>query len=165
MSSLSWPAAVLLLFLGGAALAQAPGDSQRRLENRGWGLRAGLADDPDTVVFGAHMNLGEVADNLRLQPNVELGIGDDHTTLIATGALHYRFRVDAAFTPYAGGGPALGFIERDRGFRGDDTDFEIGLRAIGGIEWQTASSRAMFLELQLGFGDVQDAQVTFGWFF
>ena len=157
--------ALSLFLLCSSAWAQPPEEAQRRLENQGWGLRVGLADDPDTVLVGAHLNLGEIVEHLRVQPNVELGVGDDHTTLFITGAVHYRFNVDAGFTPYAGGGPALGFVERDRRRGGDDTDFEIGLKAIGGIEWQLQNSRAFFLELQLGFGDVHDAQITAGWFF
>ena len=152
-----------LFFLCSPILAQPPEQSQRRLEIRDWGLRVGLADDPDTVLVGAHLNLGEIVEHLRLQPNVELGVGDDHTTLFITGAVHYRFNVDAEFTLYAGGGPTVGFVKRKR--RGDDTNFEIGLRAIGGIEWQLENSRAFFLELQLGFGDVHDAQISAGWFF
>ena len=157
--------ALSAIILCSPAFAQPPEQQQRRLENQGWGLRVALADDPDTALIGAHLNLGEIVENLRLQPNVELGFGDDHTTLFITGAVHYRFDIDAGFTPYAGGGPAMGFIERDRGRRGDDTDFEIGLKAIGGIEWQLENSRIFFLELQLGFGDIQDAQITAGWFF
>ena len=145
--------------------AQQASESGPRFENRGWGLRFGLADDPDTAVFGGQMNLGDIVENLRLQPSFELGVGDDHTTLFVTGAMHYRFAVDSGFTPYAGGGPAVGFVEYERRNRRDDTEFEIGLRAVGGIEWQLDNSRSFFVELQLGFGDVSDAQITAGWFF
>ncbi len=152
-----------LFLLGSPVLAQST--EPPKLEMRGWGLRVGLADDPDVVVGGVHFNLGEIAEHLRLQPSIELGIGDDHTTLFFTGALHYRFNVNTGFTPYAGGGLALGFIDRDRGRADDDTNFEIGLKATGGIEWQLSNAKAFFVELQLGIGDVHDTQVMAGWFF
>jgi hypothetical protein len=48
---------------------------------RGWGLRAGAASDPDQVLFGVHVDLGEIVPALRLQPSLEVGAGDDLVTL------------------------------------------------------------------------------------
>ena len=132
---------------------------------RGWGLRVGLADDPDLVVGGVQFDLGEIAEHLRFQPDIELGIGDDHTTFFVNGALHYRFEGNAGVTPYFGGALALGFIDRDRGRPNDGTDFEIGVKVIGGVEWQLKSAKAFFLELQLGFSDIPDKQIIAGWMF
>ena len=56
---------------------------------RGWGLRAGVADDPDQVVLGAQFNFGEFIENLRFQPNVEVGFGDDAN--IFSASLRARF--------------------------------------------------------------------------
>ena len=134
------------------------------LSYEGWGVRAGVADDPDQVVIGAHWVLEGLAPNLRFMPNVEIGLGDDHTVLALTAPAHYMFRdLDTDFTPYAGGGLTLGFVDRDndRG-RGDDDDLEIALRVTGGLEWSLREHRAFFVELNVIGGDVHDVQVVAG---
>jgi opacity protein-like surface antigen len=132
---------------------------------RGWGLRAGVADDPDQFLGGVHFNLGEFVPHLRFQPDVQLGAGDDHKTLYATVPVYYRFGTETRFTPYAGGGISLGFVDRDSDRHGDDTDFEIGGKVTGGLEWPRPRNQAFLVELSLGFGDVYDAQIIAGWSF
>jgi len=133
----------------------------------GWGLRAGFTDDIDQVVGGAHFNLGEFTDNLRFQPDVQLGSGDNHTTLYGTAPVYYRFGTGTSFTPYAGGGVSAGYVDRDLpvGSTGDDSDFEFGGKVTGGMEWPRPDGQAFFLELSLGFGDVHDAQFIVAWSF
>ena len=131
----------------------------------GWGARVGVADDPDQAVFGAHWVLEDLVPNLRFMPNIELGLGDDHTIVAVTAPVHYMFRdLDAPFTPYAGGGVTLAFIDEDRGRKNDD-DFEIALRITGGLEWRLGQRRDFFVELNLIGGDVHDLQVIAGWTF
>ena len=134
---------------------------------QGWGLRAGVTDDVDQVVGGAHFNLGEFVPHLRFQPDVQLGAGDDHTTIYGTAPVYYRFGTETRFTPYAGGGVSLGFVDRDlpAGSNADDTEFEIGGKVTGGMEWPRPEGQAFFLELSLGFGDVHDAQFVAAWSF
>ncbi len=133
----------------------------------GWGVRAGFTNDIDQVVGGAHFNLGEFAPNLRLQPDVQLGLGDDHTTIYGTAPVYYRFGTGTRFTPYAGGGVSLGYVDRDLpvGSNQDDSDFEFGGKATGGMEWPRPEGQAFFLELSLWFGDVHDAQIIAAWSF
>ena len=140
----------------------------RDLAYSGWGLRAGLADDPDQVLFGAHLDLGEFAEQVRFVPSVELGVGDDHTILAFTAPALYRWEglEDTDVVPYAGGGLTAALIDHDSGHgRGDDNDFELAVKAIGGAEWQLPSGRRFSVELQLVFGDVYDLQVLAGWTF
>ncbi len=141
--------------------------SQSDIGWKGWGLRAGLTSDPDQFVGGVQFNLGEFRRHLRFQPDVELGFGDDATTLFVTVPVYYRFKVDQEFTPYAGGGVALGFVDRDLPptSSADDTSFEIGGRATGGLEWNLSGGGAFAVELSLGFGDIHDAQVVAVWNF
>jgi len=133
----------------------------------GWGLRVGVTDDPDQVIGGAHFNLGEFVPHLRFQPDVQLGVGDDHTTLYATAPVYYRFDTDTRFTPYAGGGVSLGFVDRDlpSGSNADDTEFEAGFKVTGGLEWPRGQGQAFFVELSIGFGDVHDLAVLAAWSF
>ena len=129
----------------------------------GWGVRLGLADDVDQVLGGAQFNLGEFAKNIRFQPDVQLGTGDDFTTLFGTAPVYYRFDTSTSFTPYAGGGVSFGWVDNDRA---NDTEFEVGGKATGGLEWpQAGGQQAFFVELSLGFGDVHDASVMAAWAF
>lgn len=134
---------------------------------QGWGVRFGMTQDADQFVGGAHFNLGEVAHRLRFQPDIELGSGDDVTSLYGTVPLYYRFGNGATMTPYAGGGVALGYVDVDRpeGFSGDETSFEVGARATGGFEWLRSDGNVFFVELSLGFGDVHDARIVGAWTF
>jgi len=130
-----------------------------------WGVRVGATSDVDQVVGGVQFNFGEVVRDLRLQPDVELGAGDDATTLYGTVPVYYRFRA-RSMTPYAGGGLALGWVDRDLppGATGDESSFEVGARATGGLEWQRRKGE-FFVELSLGFGDVQDVRAVAAWMF
>jgi len=164
--------AALLLLIAGPALAQrsAPSDSSVRPRAsfgwQGWGVRAGVASDVDQVLGGAQFNFGEVASHLRFQPDVQLGAGDDATSLYGTAPLYYRFRSNAGMTPYAGGGVALGWVDHDAPGSGNaDSEFEVGARATGGLEWPRARGQAFFVELSLGFGDVHDLTAVAAWAF
>lgn len=128
----------------------------------GWGARLGLADDPDQVVLGGQYDFGEVAERVRFEPHFELGVGDHHTIVAATAAFHYRFATARGWRPYAGGGPELGWVDRDAPAGNDDSDFEIGFKVIGGAGWNLASGNEMFVELDIGFGDLQDAELLVG---
>jgi len=133
---------------------------------RGWGIRAGLALDPDQVLFGFHWDLGEFVKNLRFQPDVELGVGDDELTVYGTAPVHYLFDIDGTFKPYAGGGLVIGVVDVDRPDpAGDDTSFEAGARIIGGLQWTLGRGNGFAVEANLGLGDVHDFQVKAVWTF
>jgi hypothetical protein len=132
---------------------------------QGWGLRVGVGDDPDQVIAGVQFDFGDVARRVYLEPNVELGIGSDHTILTVSGALHYRFQKQRSFRPYAGGAITLGLDYHDPPDRDSDTDFAIALKAIGGTTWILKSRREFFLELALVVGDLHDVQLMAGWRF
>jgi len=159
----------LLLLVAVALVLAAPATAEDSTSSSSegtspWGLRVGLATDPDQVVAGVHFLETRIANNLYLEPNVEIGFGDDHTILAATAPFHYRFQVDAKVQPYAGGGVTIGFDRIDRP-GGDDTNFEIAARATGGIIWKLRGGTEMFAELNLIFDELHDAQVMVGWRF
>lgn len=131
----------------------------------GWGFRLGLADDPDQFVAGFQQDLGEIAEHLRFQPSLELGLGDDHTIVSATIPVHYRFETSASVTPYLGGGARLAWIDRDRPRGGDDNELEISPVLVGGAEWKLGKSTDLLLELHLGGGDAHEAKIIVGWMF
>jgi hypothetical protein len=151
------PAVVALLFT-------APVFAQE-LAYRGIGPRVGVTSDPDQGFVGLHINFGEFAPHLRFIPNFEAAAGDDFTIFSVTAPVHYRFPVQAEITPYAGGGITAAFVDIDLPRGRDDTDFEIAAKAIGGVSWPFGSGNEFFLELNVGFGDIQDAAVLAGWIF
>jgi len=160
---------LLLLVPGLAAAAQSSVGSG--IGFRGWGLRAGLGVDPDQALFGVQWDLGEFTRNLRFQPDIEIGLGDDVLTFYGTAPVHYVFDVDGSFKPYAGGGIALGLVNVDEEaddipFGGDaegDTEFEAGARAIGGLQWERKNGKPFAVEANFGVGDVHDFQVKVWW--
>lgn len=137
----------------------------QQLEYGGLGPRGGVTSDPDQGFLGIHFNFGEFAPRLRFQPSLEIATGDHHDILSMNIPAHYRFSVQGDVVPYAGGGVVAALVNHDRDHRGDDNDFEIGFKAIGGIEWPLQNNNDFFLELNLGFGDIQDVQVLAGWMF
>jgi opacity protein-like surface antigen len=160
-------ASALVAGAAGLAPATEPGTppAASSVGFRGVGIRAGFASDPDQFVGGVHFDLGSFARNVRFQPDVQLGFGDDATTLVGTAAVHYRFRTGQSLTPYAGGGVSLGWIDWDEHGDDDDSDFEVGVRATGGLEWPRSGGQAFLLEFNLCFGDLHDAVVVAGWTF
>jgi len=145
---------------------------------QGWGLRTGLSVDPDQIDIGAHFNLGEFIPNLRFQPNLELGFGDNIFLLMINGETFYLFDVRGSnfrpyaggelsivrgsnFRPYAGGELSIVYWRVDNS-HGKNEDLEIGLSPVGGIEFPFSKQTMGFLELKLGIGDVPDFRVAVG---
>lgn len=152
-----------------ALLAAAPAAAQD-VAFKGWGVRAGVSDDPDQFVAGVQANFGEIVPNLRLQPNFDAGLGDDHTIFSLGVPVHYRLPVNG-FTVYGGGGLVLAWVDRDlprdgRSERGedDDTEFVIGPLAVGGIEWPIGESE-LSTELNVSGGDLPTLKLMLGWMF
>ena len=79
----------LLLLVAGISATPALSEDIRY---RGWGPRVGVANNPDQLLGGAHFDFGEFSPNVRFLPNVELGVGDDHTVVSVTGPAHYVWR-------------------------------------------------------------------------
>lgn len=151
----------MALLLAAAALPAAAQD----IGFNTWGLRAGASDDPDQFVVGVQADFGEFIPNLRFQPNVELGLGDDTTVLSLTAPVHYRFPVEGSLILYGGGGLTLGFIDRDEPRAGEeDSNFEISPMAAGGIAWPVGQSE-LSLELNLIGGDFPNVKLMAGWMF
>jgi hypothetical protein len=132
---------------------------------RGWGPRVGLTFNPDQVHFGGHLDFGNFAKHIRLQPNVEIGLGDGLTLFAINAEAAYRFaeRWDV-WTPYLGGGLGFNIVSVDNGGdNGSNTD--IGASILGGIEKGLANGHRFFIEAKLGLADSPDLKGTVGWTF
>jgi len=130
----------------------------------GWGPRFGLSDDPDQGLIGAHFDLGEFADNVRFRPSVEVGFGDDITSFLANGLVAYYFDTNAKVDPYAGAQAVFAYFNFDDDID-DDSETELGVDIVGGIEVAMKDNTRFLTELQIGFGDIHDFKLMVGWTF
>ena len=144
-----------------AVLAAAPAAAQD-IAFRGLGVRAGASDGPDQLVAGFQLNLGEFVPNLRFQPSLDVGFGDDRTIVSAALPALYRWPASSSLTLYGGGGLALGYVDREG--RGGGADFEIAPMLAAGAEWPAGVNR-LALELDVSGGDLPGAKVVAGWWF
>jgi hypothetical protein len=124
---------------------------------QGPGVRAGVSVDPDQFYVGGHYETDELIDHLYLRPNLEVGFGDDVTTVAVNIEAIYKFplknRRDTSV--YAGGGPAINFYDRD-----NESDAKGGLNLLGGIEFGK-----VFFEVKGGLFDSPNLKVGIGYTF
>jgi hypothetical protein len=147
--------------LPAAALAQSRGGPVATA----WGPRLGFSSGPDQFVVGAQLDFGEVAPDLTITPNVELGVGDNTTTFAMNGDLHFHFRVNnSLWRPYVGGGLGITHFSVDTPV-GDFSDTDVGAAAIVGAIVPTQSGSRFFLEGKIGLGDIADFKALVGWNF
>lgn len=147
------------LLCGFPALANA-----RTAGFHGIGPRLGMTVNPDQFHFGGHIDFGDLAENLMMLPNLEIGVGDNLTTVAPSFELDYRFRSDwGAWTPYLGGGVGPIFYSWKHG--GSSSD--VGLYMQFGIGKGSARSESghFFIEGKLGLADAPDFKATVGWTF
>jgi hypothetical protein len=131
----------------------------------GWGVRVGASTDPDQVYGGFHFELGEFARDVRFRPTVEIGSGDDAVLLQALAEVHYVFSKVQVWRPYVGGGVGWSWIDLDNVPPGrKDSDSDLALMGIGGVETKMKSGTLLFFELKIGFGDDDpDLKIGVGW--
>jgi hypothetical protein len=131
---------------------------------RGIGPRVGLTVNPDQIHIGGHIDFGDLADNLMMLPNLEIGFGDDVTTVAPSFEVDYRFRSDwGVWTPYLGGGIGPVFYSPKYG----DSFSKLGLYLQFGVGKGSSGSESghFFLEGKLGLVDAPDFKATVGWTF
>jgi hypothetical protein len=139
--------------------------SNRGAGYRGFGPRVGLTINPDQVHVGAQIDFGDLAGNLMMLPNLEVGFGDNLTTIAPSFELDYRFRSDwGAWTPYLGGGMGPVFYSAKHG---GGSSSKLGIYLQFGIGKGSSGSESghFFLEGKLGLADAPDGKVTVGWTF
>jgi hypothetical protein len=135
---------------------------------RGWGPRGGLTIDPDQIHFGLHTDLGELGKNVRFQPNLEIGLGDNLTVFALNAEAFYQFQGEWA--PYLGGGIGINHLRFDydddpsNPFDDDlsDSDTELGVNMLGGVELRDRDGDTFFLEGKFGLIDSPDFKLTLG---
>lgn len=154
MKRVLWVSVLTVVWI---AAARVPSGAQ------GLGLRAGLSVDPDQFYFGAHAESRPIVGELRFRPNVEAGFGDSLTVVAFNAEMVYPFELSNGTRLYAGGGPALMILSRDRVNPpgGDDTSLEPGFNFLVGVRLPGRT----FAELKLGVIDSPEVKIGFGFEF
>jgi len=124
---------------------------------QGPGVRAGVSVDPDQFYVGGHYETSPLVDRLYFRPNVEVGFGDDVTTVAINLDAVYKIPLKSGRSTsfFMGGGPAIVIYDRDRG-----TDTEGGLNLLAGLEFGK-----VFVEVKGGVFDAPDLKVGIGYTF
>jgi hypothetical protein len=142
----------LLLLLGIAGMA-APAQAQMDAE-----VRLGFYTDPDAVSFGAGLLTPlTTAAPWMFNPNVEVAIGDFANVISINPDFHYDFPTGTSLAYWMGAGPAVMFIDRDRG--GTDTDF--GVNVLAGLGAKHGGTRP-FVQLKGVISDDSRLALTGG---
>ncbi len=154
-----------LILLVGLTVTTAHADPATKEGFRGWGPRVGLTSGPDQFHFGGHMDIGNFAEHVRIQPSLDIGFGDNATLFAINLDGQYRFASQwDVWTPYVGGGPGIYIISVDVGDE-SISNTDTGLSAVGGIEKGLSNGSRFFLEARLGLFDAPDFKATAGWTF
>jgi hypothetical protein len=99
-----------------------------------------------------------VWDQLRFQPSIEAGFGDDRTVVAFNMEFGYWMRVSPDWYAYVGGGPAMDLLSNGAK-NGDDVGpgltVCLGLRSRGGL----------FFEMKVGAFDSHDFKLAAGYTF
>ena len=111
---------------------------------QGAGVRAGVQADPDQFYFGAHAETTPLIDRLTFRPNLEIGVGNDFTTLGFNFEFAYHFPSTKPWNVYVGGGPAL-VTARHRGASSSGGGFNL----LVGVQ----HSKGLFTEVKIGSVD------------
>ena len=143
---------VCLVFLGLlSAAAATPARAQA-----GGGIQGGVSLDPDQVFFGGHLETSPLVDRVRFRPSVDIGLGDDVTLVGFNFDFTYTFTANRPWNLYAGGGPAVNWIDFD-----DGSDSEGGFNFILGAKQR----EGMFFEMRIGLIDSPDMKFGVGYTF
>lgn len=151
-SHLSLLAAALAILI----LSPRPGFGQDALKLTAYGVRVGASIDDELtqLLIGGHVDLGRPWTNIRIQPLVTLGLGDDALSVLAAGEAHYLFPVDpntSRVDPYVGGGVGIHHVNFDSNDAGDNNDeTEVALLLAAGVDvpvrqWWKYFAEARFL--------------------
>jgi hypothetical protein len=59
----------------------------------------------------------------------------------------------------------MNYIDWDTGPRNNDSDTDVGMNAVAGIEWDLSSGNRLFTEMKFGLVDEPDLKWTMGFTF
>ena len=139
---------LLAILVAGLTFIAVPASAQSH-----FGIRAGASVDPDQFFFGGHVETSPLIKNLTFRPNVEIGVGDDVTTVAFNIEFAYWIPLNnKPWRVYLGGGPAANVYDDD--LRGG-FNLLVGAQHNGGL----------FGEFKIGLIDSPELKFTVGYAF
>jgi hypothetical protein len=151
----TWWAAVALAAASFAIVPALPAAAQD-----GPGIRGGFSANPDQFFIGGHYVSRPMWDQMRFQPNVEAGFGDDRTVVAFNVEFAYWMKLDADWHAYVGGGPAMNLFSGNG--KGDDNDdLGPGLTVLAGFRRRSG----LLFEVKVGAFDSPDFKLAIGYTF
>lgn len=151
--TIAWTVIVTVFFL-----PLANGFAQEGHSGLGFGLRAGLGLDPDQFALGGQFSLGKKLGIARVVPSIDLGFGDNLTTVAFNTDFLLRLIVeDANFGFYGGAGPTVALFDFNRG----GSDWKVGLSVVAGTQLPLFRNRATNLEARFSIGNIPDFRLLF----
>jgi hypothetical protein len=140
-----------------------------------YGIRGGIAIDPELIHFGVHAELGPVIRSLWFRPTAEFAFGEVTKVFSLNGDFAYylpfsgRGPDDTRWNVYMGMGPSFAIVQRDfEGFPGqaapnidDDWDGDSGLNFFVGA----LQSNGFFLELKAAAYSTPNVRLYIGYTF
>ncbi len=145
-------ASLLFVILLGLNASNALAQDGQAPSGLGFGLRGGFGLDPDQFVVGAQFSLGKAFAITRVVPSVDVGFGDNVTTIDFNADFLLRLIVeDTSFGLYGGGGPTLAFLD----FK-NDSKWKLGLSVVVGAQLPIIKRHATNIEARFGIGDIPD---------
>lgn len=150
--------AALFFVLVLACLALPPNASAQSA-NPSFGVRVGVSGSPDQFYLGAHYDTGYIFEQLSFRPNLEVGLGDNRTTVAANFEFAYWIPVrNKPYDIYVGGGPALNIYRYDLP-DGSSTDAKPGFNLlVGGTH-----RNGLFAEVKVGLIDSPGVKFGIGY--
>lgn len=122
------------------------------------GVRVGVSGDPAQFYFGGHYESAPFAEQLRFRPNLEIGVGDNHTLIALNFEFAYFVQLPrrSPWSAYVGAGPALN-IDRVT----NNTNTGGGFNILVGVQ----HSQGFFTELKVGMVDSPSFKFGVGYTF
>jgi hypothetical protein len=129
-----------------------------RAEAQSAGVRVGVSGDPAQFYFGGHYESAPFAEQLRFRPNLEIGVGDNHTLVAVNFEFAYYVPIQrrSPWSFYVGAGPAL-VVDRVN----SNTNSGGGFNILVGAQ----HSQGFFAELKAGFVDSPSFKFGVGYTF
>lgn len=132
---------------------------ERAVKRFGIGVEAGVALDPELIMFGAHGTFGPIFhQGVQFRPGIEFGVGEVTTTFGINLDVLYTLpgaTRQTRWAPYVGAGPNFSLSHRgfdstttgenpNNRFNFSDTSFEAGMNFIAGVR----NRNGLFLEMR-----------------
>jgi hypothetical protein len=147
--------AAFLIFFG--TLASSPNAGPLSITD--WGVQGGFSSRPAQFVAGVHTRLKDPAQNVRLVPNADVGLGDHWAYLTLDVDLTYALSFRGAGRLYFGGAAGILYWRTDRDEWYSESQrriFQVNgygtdLGAAGVMGWEIPAGRnSAFAETRLG---------------